>query len=440
VGLRTDGTVVAVGASGSGQCNVGNWTGIIQVAAGGGHTVGVKANGTVVAVGDNDSGQCNVSDWNLVLAVPPSQCVLTTSSTPSGSVTTPGEGTFTYDKGTVVNLVAEPDENYEFVEWTGTVDTIADVYDATTTITMNSSYSITANFELEEGLCSLTTSSTAGGSVTTPGEGTFIYDEGTVVDLVAEPEEGYRFVNWTGDVDTIGNVTAAATNITTDGYYSITANFVSVTAGNVSIKAGDWIKIAYKITGWPAGQPYPEWLKLEFLSVEGTSANVLVTMHMSDGTEPSSTAPVDVMSGGEVPGLSGGIISANLTTGDSVYMSVFGNVTIKGETTRIYAGARRTVVYTSISQSIPYQGEVQLSYYWDKLTGVIVEASTTSAGITATAKATETNMWEAGPPAAGMPWWIWIIVAVVVVALALVVYRLKKRKTPTVPTPPTEGS
>ena len=71
----------------------------------------------------------------------------------------------------------------------------------------------------------LTISSTAGGSVVTPGEGTFTYDEVKVVNLVAEPEEGYRFVEWTGDVATIGNVNAAVTIITTNDNCSITANF-----------------------------------------------------------------------------------------------------------------------------------------------------------------------------------------------------------------------
>jgi polyhydroxybutyrate depolymerase len=71
----------------------------------------------------------------------------------------------------------------------------------------------------------LTISSTAGGSVTKPGNGTFTYYEGTVVDLVAVPEEGSQFVNWTGDVDTIANVTAAATTITMSGDYTITAKF-----------------------------------------------------------------------------------------------------------------------------------------------------------------------------------------------------------------------
>jgi len=69
VGLKSDGTVVAVGLNDEWQCNVGNWTGIIQVAAGAQHTVGLKSNGTVVAVGDNYFGQCNVSGWTNITQV-----------------------------------------------------------------------------------------------------------------------------------------------------------------------------------------------------------------------------------------------------------------------------------------------------------------------------------------------------------------------------------
>jgi hypothetical protein len=148
---------------------------------------------------------------------------LTTSSTEGGSVTEPGEGVFTYDVGTVVDLIATPGEGYRFVEWTGDVGTIADVHAATTTITMNDDYSITANFVRQY---DLTTSSTEGGSVTEPGEGVFTYDVGTVVDLIATPGEGYRFVEWTGDVGTIADVHAATTTITMNGDYSIITNFV----------------------------------------------------------------------------------------------------------------------------------------------------------------------------------------------------------------------
>jgi hypothetical protein len=87
---------------------------------------------------------------------------------------------------------------------------------------MYGDYSITAEFVKQY---DLTISSTGGGSVTEPGEDTFTYNEGEVVDLIAEAGEGYLFVEWTGDVGTIADVYAAATNITMNDDYSITANF-----------------------------------------------------------------------------------------------------------------------------------------------------------------------------------------------------------------------
>ena len=69
VGLKADGTVVAVGLNFNGQCDVEAWTDIVAVSAGDGYTVGLKADGTVVAVGDNDDGQCNVEAWTDIVAV-----------------------------------------------------------------------------------------------------------------------------------------------------------------------------------------------------------------------------------------------------------------------------------------------------------------------------------------------------------------------------------
>jgi hypothetical protein len=66
VGLKSDGTVVAVGSNGSGQCKVRGWSYITQVSAGYAHTVGLKSDGTVVAVGRNKYDQCDVSGWNII--------------------------------------------------------------------------------------------------------------------------------------------------------------------------------------------------------------------------------------------------------------------------------------------------------------------------------------------------------------------------------------
>ena len=173
---------------------------------------------------------------------------LTVSSTTGGSVTAPGQGTFPYDAGTVVGLVAEAQVGYQFVKWTGDVSTVADVNDASTTITVDDDYTIEADFAVIPPVrYNLTTSSGAGGSITTPGEGTYPYDEGMVVDLVAEAEEGYQFVAWTGDVGTIEDVHAAHTAITMHGSYSIGANFERIPVPMVA--GGAWHTLGLKSDG-----------------------------------------------------------------------------------------------------------------------------------------------------------------------------------------------
>jgi len=133
----------------------------------------------------------------------------------------------TYDAGTVVSLNATPDSGYQFVRWTGDVYTIDNARASETIITMNGDYSIMADFEvLPPVQYSLNIIGPSHGSVTTPGEGRFfIYEEGTVVNLVAKPDSGYEFVRWTGDVDTIANVNASSTTITMNGDYYISAHF-----------------------------------------------------------------------------------------------------------------------------------------------------------------------------------------------------------------------
>jgi NOL1/NOP2/fmu family ribosome biogenesis protein len=164
---------------------------------------------------------------NLDLTVTPATYQLTISSITGGSVSTPGEGTFPYVEGTVVSLVASPGAGYYFVNWTGNVGTIANVYAASTTITMHGNYGITANFALiPPSTYQLTIASTTGGSVSTPGEGTFPYVEGRVVSLVASPGAGYYFVNWTATAGAFGNANAASTTFTMPAAaVTVTANF-----------------------------------------------------------------------------------------------------------------------------------------------------------------------------------------------------------------------
>ena len=227
--------------------------------------------------------------------IPPGQFVLTASSTAGGLVTKPGEGTFTYDEGTVVDLVAEAEECYEFVNWTG--DTVADPNSAITTITMDADKNVTANFALLS--YNLTADSTEGGNVTAPGEGTFTYDCGTVVDLVATPDAGYHFVEWTGNVSAIANVYAANTTITMNGDYSITANFGLFAGGNGTAED------PYQITDWYHLDDVRNYLSSYFIVINDLDSNSIgytelasTTANEGKGWQPiGSTAVNDTFVG-----------------------------------------------------------------------------------------------------------------------------------------------
>ena len=69
LGLKYDGTVVAAGDNDEGQCDVENWSGIIDVSCGYRHSLGLRADGTVVAVGSNKNHQCEVSGWTDIVQI-----------------------------------------------------------------------------------------------------------------------------------------------------------------------------------------------------------------------------------------------------------------------------------------------------------------------------------------------------------------------------------
>ena len=65
VGLKLDGTVVAEGDNGRGQCNVGSWTDIVAIAAHNDNTIAIKSDGTVLVTGENRDGWRDIQEWKL---------------------------------------------------------------------------------------------------------------------------------------------------------------------------------------------------------------------------------------------------------------------------------------------------------------------------------------------------------------------------------------
>lgn len=148
---------------------------------------------------------------------------LTIGSTAGGDVDQPGEGEFTYSAGAVVDLVALIMVGWRFDGWTGDVATVADVSAATTTVTMNGNYAITANFA--EAPNRFLTINTAGNGTTEPAFGEHIYADGEVVSISAVADEGWQFDGWTGDTGSVTDAADPTTTVTMNGNYSITANF-----------------------------------------------------------------------------------------------------------------------------------------------------------------------------------------------------------------------
>jgi uncharacterized repeat protein (TIGR02543 family) len=151
---------------------------------------------------------------------------LTIASDQGGSVDVPGEGTFTCDAGRIIDISAIPDSGYRFANWTGDVDTINNPYVASTSITMDDDYSITANFEQTETPYYTLTMAVTGSGATSPDVGQHTRAAGTDVYITASPASGYRFVNWTTPAGSFENANAAETTFTMPGQdVTVTAHF-----------------------------------------------------------------------------------------------------------------------------------------------------------------------------------------------------------------------
>jgi len=84
----------------------------------------------------------------------------------------------------------------------------------------------------------LTISSTNGGAVAIPGEGVFTHYAGVQVQLLAEPEAGYRFVGWTAPAGIFSDETAQGTNFTMPSQsVTVTASFEEVPLPTVTTQA-----------------------------------------------------------------------------------------------------------------------------------------------------------------------------------------------------------
>ncbi len=200
------------------------------------HWTGTAIDGKVADPYDPNLTVVVNEDCTIIAHFVKIQYNLTIGSSEHGSVTVPGEGTFTYECGTSVPIEATPDTHCYFTGWTGTaVDKgkVANPNDPKTTVTVDGNYTLQANFAIYQHTIQF--SSTEGGyaNLTITYENTSIswldprtieVDEGTLVTLTASPEPGYKFSHWSGSVSTTTNPVA----FTVNHDHNLTANFIPI--------------------------------------------------------------------------------------------------------------------------------------------------------------------------------------------------------------------
>ena len=173
----------------------------------------------------NDSIMVKVVDtYALTLAADPAE---------GGTLSGAGE----YEAGTEVSVEATANEGWKFVAWMSESDTVSK--EAGYVFTIVSDTALTALFAEEEEpqpemyTLALTADPVEGGTVSGAGE----YEAGTEVSVEATASEGWKFVAWMSESDTVSKEAGYVFTIVSDT--ALTALFAEET-GSEALDAGAW--------------------------------------------------------------------------------------------------------------------------------------------------------------------------------------------------------
>jgi hypothetical protein len=161
-------------------------------------------------------------------ALPPASLVDTTAAPVAGGTTT-GDGSFVPGSNVTVTATAEP--GYHFVNWTDDGQVVSN--NASYTFTIDVNHSLVANFTPDVPQWTISTGASPAAGGATSGGG--LLDEGSSATIVATPNAGYAFTNWTeGGVQVS---TSASCTFTVMGNRTLVANFTTVPSYSVTTTA-----------------------------------------------------------------------------------------------------------------------------------------------------------------------------------------------------------
>jgi hypothetical protein len=186
---------------------------------------------------------------------------------------------------------------------------------------------------------------------------------------------------------------------------------------SVGVKKGDWIEYQVTVTGTPPQDHNITWARMEVTNIQGNNINLAIATKFSNGTLLNETITLNLETGELGDDF---IIPANLNTGDAFIDKHQGNITITGTEERPYAGVTRTVVTGATPQTM---------YYWDKTTGVLVEATSAFSDFSMHTIVDKTNMWQ--PRIFGIDPTIFYALTIgtaVVIAIIIIAIVLRRKK------------
>ena len=144
-----------------------------------------------------------------------------------GTATINGSSVAVVEEGQKATLVATPNSaDYVFVKWTKGEELVS--RSATTTVTITGADTYTAHFGEAAATADveIAVAASTGGTATINGTDAVTIAVGEKITLVATPQSGYYFVNWTKDGEVVS--TEATFSTTAQSYCTYTANFEAV--------------------------------------------------------------------------------------------------------------------------------------------------------------------------------------------------------------------
>lgn len=167
---------------------------------------------------------------------------VTLTATPVAGGTATGAGTFA--QGATTTVTAVPATGYTFTNWT--LAGIEVSKSTTYTFTMDGNKALVANFAaipVGQLAVTLTSSPVAGGTNTGSGP----YNPGSFVTVVATPNAGYAFVNWTENGNPVSTSTSYSFTITSNR--TLVANYSTVAPGQFAVAVSANPAIGGTVTG-----------------------------------------------------------------------------------------------------------------------------------------------------------------------------------------------